>query len=205
MISYFPSGEIQIKEKICSCDFCCDGNFISFDDQTNGPKGRVYMLGDSSESNLEESDDSDVDEFFDDDNFEDDAQSDMEENEVFSHTEFSSTIDVGKIIAIYSSETVNEPFFLCKVLEKRHTEQHISDDNDHHIPAGTDYMVVNYLKKTSENFRTRTVNYKVIEKQKIYITYNHVLYPEVPIEDLKLHMEDYQWLSEIGLTMTERP
>ena len=42
------------------------------------------MLGDSSESNLEESDDSDV--------------------------EFSSTIDVGKIIAIYSSETVNEPF-----------------------------------------------------------------------------------------------
>ena len=67
---------------------------------------------DSSESNLEESDDSDVDEFFDDDS-EDDAQSDMEENELFSHTEFSNTIDVGKIIAIYSSETVNEPFFLC--------------------------------------------------------------------------------------------
>ena len=60
-------------------------------------------------------------------------------------------------------------------------------------------MVVNNLEKTSENFRSRTVNYKIIEKQKIYIKYNHVLYPEVPIEDLKLHIEDYQWLSEIGL------
>ena len=75
--------------------------------------------GDSSESNLEESDGSDVDEFFDDDDSEDDAQSDMEENELFSHTEFSNTIDIGKIITIYSSETVIEPFFLCRVLEKK--------------------------------------------------------------------------------------
>ena len=75
------------------------------------------MHGDSSESNLEEPDDSDVDEFFDDDDYEDDAQLNMEENELFSHTEFSNTIDVGKIIAIYS--TVNEPFFLCRVLEKK--------------------------------------------------------------------------------------
>ena len=68
----------------------------------------------------EESNDSDVNEFFDDDDSEGDAQSDMEENELFSHTEFSNTIYVGKIIAIYSiSETVNEPFFLCRVLEKK--------------------------------------------------------------------------------------
>ena len=44
-----------------------------------------------------------------------------------------------------------------------------------------------------------------MEKQKIYITYNHGLYPELPIEDLKLRVEDYQWLSEIGLTMTGQP
>ena len=68
----------------------------------------------------EESNDSDVNEFFDDDDSEGDAQFDMEENELFSHTEFSNTIYVGKIIAIYSiSETVNEPFFLCRVLEKK--------------------------------------------------------------------------------------
>ena len=145
MISYFPSGEIQIKETICVCNFCYDGNFISCDDETTGPKGRVHMLGDSSESNLEESDDSDVNEFFDDDDSEDDAQSNMEENKLFPHTEFSNTVDVGKIIAIYSSETVNEPFFLWRVLEKRHTEQHISDGKDHHILAAIDYMVVNYL------------------------------------------------------------
>ena len=105
MISYFPSGKIYIKEEIYSCDFCYDGNFISCDDKTTGPKVKVYMLGDSSESDLEEPDD----EFFDDDDSEDNAQCDMEENELFSHTEFSSTIDVDKIIATYSSETVNEP------------------------------------------------------------------------------------------------
>ena len=70
------------------------------------------MLGSSSESNLEKSDESDVDKFFGDDDSEDDVQSDMEENELFFHTEFSNTIDVGKIIAIYSTETVNKPFFL---------------------------------------------------------------------------------------------
>ena len=155
---------------------------------------------DSSESNLEESDDSDVDEFFDDDS-EDDVQSDMEENELFSHTEFSNKIDVGKIIAIYSNETVNDPFFLCRVFEKG-IQNNIFLMIMITFPAGTDYMVVNYLEKTSENFQSRTVTYKIIEKQKLYITYNHVLYLEVPIEDSKLHMEDYQWLSEIGLTMT---
>ena len=158
---------------------------------------------DSSESNLEESDDSDVDEFFDDDS-EDDVQSDMEENELFSHTEFSNKIDVGKIIAIYSNETVNDPFFLCRVFEKG-IQNNIFLMKMITFPAGTDYMVVNYLEKTSENFRSRTFNYKIIQKQKIYITYNHVLYPEVPIEDVKLRTEDYQWLSEIGLTMTGRP
>ena len=71
------------------------------------------MPADSSESNLEEPDDSDVDEFFDYDDSKDEALSDMEKNELLSHIEFSNTIDVGKIIAIYSSETVNEPFFLC--------------------------------------------------------------------------------------------
>ena len=44
-----------------------------------------------------------------------------------------------------------------------------------------------------------------MEKQKIYVTYNHVLYPEIPTEDLKLCVKDYQWLLEIGLTMTGRP
>ena len=117
---------------------------------------------DSSESNLEESDDSDVDEFFDDDS-EDDVQSDMEENELFSHTEFSNKIDVGKIIAIYSNETVNDPFFLCRVFEKG-IQNNIFLMKMITFPAGTDYMVVNYLEKTSENFRSRTVNYKIYTK-----------------------------------------
>ena len=48
--------------------------------------------------------------------------------------------------------------------------------------------------------------YKLREKPKAYISYTHVLYPEVLASpDLKLSMEEYQWLSDIGLTMTGWP
>ena len=44
-----------------------------------------------------------------------------------------------------------------------------------------------------------------MEKQKVYTMHNHVLYPQVLVtHDLKLSMEDYQWLSDIGLTMTRQ-
>ena len=37
-------------------------------------------------------------------------------------------------------------------------------------------------------------------------TPDRVINPEVLVSpDLKLSMEDYQWLSDIGVTMTERP
>lgn len=62
----------------------------------------------------------------------------MKENELFTHSEFSNTI-LGRIIAIYSSQTVNEPFFLYKVFEKNTDE--LIFDNDHYIDAGTDSMV----------------------------------------------------------------
>ena len=40
LTSYFPSGEIQIKEEICSFDFCYDSNFINCDNRTTlVPKG----------------------------------------------------------------------------------------------------------------------------------------------------------------------
>ena len=55
------------------------------------------------------------------------------------------------------------------------------------------------LKKLLKTLDQELLITKIIEKQKIYITFNHVLYPEVPIEDLKLRMEDYQLLSEITI------
>ena len=74
------------------------------------------------------------------------------------------------------------------------------------ISTGNDYMVGNYLDKIFENFWQENAQYKLIEKQKVYITYNNVLYPAVLVyPDLKLSMEDYKWLSDIGLIMTGRP
>ena len=42
-------------------------------------------------------------------------------------------------------------------------------------------MVCNYLKKTFENFRQGHFQYKLTEKQKVYIICNHVLCLEVLI------------------------
>ena len=71
------------------------------------------MVRSPSDSNF---DDSDAREFgkFDDEfvEYEDNITSDVKENELLTHTELSNTIDVGRIIAIYSSQTVNGPFFL---------------------------------------------------------------------------------------------
>ena len=54
-------------------------------------------------------------------------------------------------------------------------------------------MVFNYLGKTFENFQQGNVQCKLIEKQKVYITCNHVFYPKVLVSpDLKLSMEGYQ-------------
>ena len=77
------------------------------------------MVGNPSDSDFDDSDVSVFGEFDEFDEHEDDGTSDMEENKLFIHPEFSSTIDVGRIITIYSSQTVNEPFFLCKVHEKQ--------------------------------------------------------------------------------------
>ena len=80
----------------------------------------------------------------------------------------------------------------------KHRYEHISNDNDHHIPTGNvnGNMISNYLVKACENFWPGNVQYKLIEKQKVYIMYNHVLSPEILVSpDLKLSMEDGQWLS----------
>lgn len=61
-------------------------------------------------------------------------------------------------------------------------------------------MVCNFLEQTFGNYRQGNIQYKLMDKQKVYITYNQLLYPEVLISPgLKLSIEDYQWLLEIGL------
>ena len=85
------------------------------------------MVGKPSESNFDDdSDKSDVDEFGD--------------------------YNVGRIMVIHSSQTVNEPFFPCQVLKTHTHDEHFSSDKCHHIPADNYYMVCNYLGKTFKNF-----------------------------------------------------
>ena len=61
-------------------------------------------------------------------------------------------------------------------------------------------MVCNCLEKTFGNYRQGNIQYKLMDKQKVYVTYNQLLYPEVLISaGLKLSIEDYQWLLEIVL------
>ena len=76
-----------------------------------------------SDENSEEDDDESEDDYDDDEEYDEDAElSDMEENELFKHTDYSDTIVdtmVDSFIGIYSHEMANEPFFICKVLEKK--------------------------------------------------------------------------------------
>ena len=210
MISYFPSGEVQIKEEMCSYGHCY--NFIRCDDRTTGSKGRMYMAGDdrttgskggmymAGDGESHDSDSPSCDRQDSDDEEEDEKEyvlSDMEENQLFAHTEFANTVNDGCLIAIYSN---------AKVIEKKIKDTNITDNNEHCIPAGTYYMVCYYLEKTFEKFGQGNIKYTLTEKQSVSVTYNQVLYPGFLITpDLELSIEDYQWLSEIGLTMIGRP
>ena len=118
------------------------------------------MVGDSSDSDFDDDfESSDFGEFDDEfDGYEDDVTSDIKENKFFTHTEFSNTIDIyNNIFKIYQYIQVkllmnHSSYVKCKVFEKKYMDEQISEDNDHHIPTGNNYMVFNYLEKTFENF-----------------------------------------------------
>ena len=211
MISYFANGEIQVKEEICSCRECFVGNLVKCQDRTTGAKGKVFLkgiIGDSSDDSESENENNDVssaleshDEF---DN-EDNVLSDMEENELFAHTDYTDAIDVPIFIALYAHEGSNtESFFLCQVnAKKTANEGHVTDDNNHLIPAGTDYMVCKYLDKGTENFRKGYVQYSLSTKD-VYITYDQVMFPGVILSEFRLSMADYIQLSDISLSFSGR-
>ena len=69
--------------------------------------------------------------------------------------------------------------YYAKSLTKKHTDEHISDD-DLHIPAGNDYMVCNDLEKIKLSTRKCSIQ-----------TYNQVSHPEDLVSDIN------QWLSDI--------
>lgn len=82
------------------------------------------MIRNSSDSDFYDFDVSDFGEFHDEfDEYEDDLSPDMEKNELFTNTEFSNTIDVVRIISIYSSQTVNELFLLSLYVNFLRTTQ----------------------------------------------------------------------------------
>ena len=58
---------------------------------------------------------------------------DVKENQLFTQIEFLSTIGIGRIIAIYPCQTENDPFFLCKVLEKTRANTSVAGSNDHYV------------------------------------------------------------------------
>ena len=78
------------------------------------------MIRNSSDSDFYDFDVSDFGEFHDEfDEYEDDLSPDMEKNELFTNTEFSNTIDVVRIISIYSSQL----FFLSLYVNFLRTTQ----------------------------------------------------------------------------------
>ena len=173
MISYFPNGEVQMKEDICSGKHCLKGVFVKC---VNG-KGKIFVKG----TNTNVFSDEETEEV------NNEVQSEFEENEIFRHTDFSDIIEIGSMIAIFSHENANEAFYICKVLDKKTATKGISDTNEHYIPAGTAYIICNYLEKVSENMKNKEVKYKLISQNSVFITNEQIFNPGVTMsKDLKM-------------------
>ena len=183
MIAYFPNGDIQIKENMCSCDKCLVGKFV----QCNEEKGKLYKKGNADDAS------SDSEDYSLGDN-ESDSGSDDEFVNVDS---ILNGIDPGSYIGIYSSENANELFYLCLVRSINRTPVDITDRNNHFVPAGSVYAVCSYLEKVSENHRQKKIQYKLLPESEVFVLHNQIFCPCVNLEsDLGLDLQEYLWLSD---------
>ena len=138
MISYFTNGRMQAK--VCSCDTCLHGNFVSC-----GNGRGIMIAGDFVDEEDMESDDSEPDE-----DECDDVEDHLEEYELRSDS-ILAIIRIGNIIALFSPPSSFELFYLCKVVNFGVAQIELKDEYDHVILDGQSFIQCQYLEKVGEN------------------------------------------------------
>ena len=168
MLSFFADGCFQTRRHMCSCQKCSIGKF----DECSGNKF---------EETLEMADE---------------LQS-LDEEICQIASDMYSFSEVGTYVAVYSAAPF-ENFYLVLVQHKGEANEDMVDFNGHTVQKGSLYLEGFYLEKIeNKKKRSRFVQYKLIQKQKVYVDPSHVFCPAVAInEDLQLSIEDYLFLCD---------
>ena len=183
MFSYFPDGSVQVKDNICDCVNCLEGNFIQCKDEC----GKVIVCGeqlvvqnpDDSHADIieEDEDDDEVDWFPDEDTLLDE-------------------VTTNSFAAIFSHVNANEPFYIVKVVNKKVAEDTVTDAYNHEILKGQSYICARYLEKIEENVRKGFVKYKLL-KTEAFIQPSQVFHPCVQLdEQFKMTYDEYNFLAD---------
>lgn len=185
MIVYFPDGTIQLKENICICDNCFVGELKNCKLES----GKILFQGDngseSEESESEESESEDEGE---------ESDEDEVNYELVGDTVFEA-VEVGSVVAVYSSFNSSELFYLCEVKEKCVASENETDQYNHVVTKGSSFFKCFYLDKVKE--KKGEVYYKRIEKTTFVLPYQ-VFLPSVQIDN-KLAISSSQYMDLLSM------
>ena len=148
MICFWLDGSVLSKVNLCLCADCILGDFL---DCFIEP-GKIFSAEEG------EDDDANSDVEYEDDVFVDEID-DMNEKYELRSNSVLKVISVNDVIALFSSSTSLELFYLCKVLSFGIAEQDLKDENNHCIEKGSPYIEVKYFEVKSNNFKRPTIVY----------------------------------------------
>ena len=170
MISFHPSGKVQTKRHMCSCDECCIGNFES-------------CINDVDNHHLE----------FNDDELDYLDEMDSVTNVVNERFEFT---EAGSYAALFSAPNSFEPFIVIHVKSKSIANDDMVDFYGHLVKKGDKYITGIYLEKKDVQNKMK-IFYKK-HKKDVYINPGEVFCPVVSIDesDLSMSIFDHQFLCD---------
>ena len=92
------------------------------------------------------------------------------------------------------------PFYICKVIDKKCSDENIWWKQSL-FSSWKEIYGLSILEKLFENLNKCTVEYKLVTKKSIYLTYERVFYTSVAVEMINsgkfiIDLTDYLWLSD---------
>ena len=180
MISFFPNGYFQTRRHMCSCQKCSLGRF-------NECSGNMF------EETLEMADEIQ--------SLDEEIQP-LDEEISQRSSDMYSFSEPGAYVAVYSEALFKlkafETFHLVLVQHKGEATEDMVDFNGQTVAKGSLYLEGFHLEKVeSKKKKNRFVQYRLIQKQKVFVDPGQVFCPAVAVnEELQLSIEDYLFLCD---------
>ena len=179
MIVFKPDGRILIKEDMCDCTKCLKGdvNLCVYDD--TGHLGEEGVDEEDEEEEEEEEEDEE----------EEEEQDDVQASMIFE------MVKPGQVIALRPDLEIRDNYFLAMVEAVKKAESDMFDMHNHFIRKGHKYLSCHYLTAKKEY---KSYFQFVKQTSKVLVYPAEILSPFVEIsDDLKLDMDEHQWLQSI--------